>query len=129
MFKFYSYIQLLDKQEKIVCWLAEFIYVSINAHFFFLKKNMVLFLLPARYSDKEVLACFTAQIWFFKCPVLVHKSSHALFFIHYKGMCNIHASFLSLNYCHTSSKCLFKKKFTCIKMVWSVKGTNAKQKY
>ena len=45
---------------------------------------------------------------FLKRPVLVHKSSHTLFFIHYKGMCNIHASFLSLNYCHTSSKCLFK---------------------
>lgn len=68
---------------------------------------MVLFLLPARYSGKEVLACFTAQIWFFKRPVLVHKSRHALFFIHYKGMCNTHASFLPLNCCHTLNKCLF----------------------
>lgn len=52
------------QEKKIVCWLALLIYVSINAHFFKKKqtKNMVLFLLPARYSDKEVLACFTAQI-------------------------------------------------------------------
>lgn len=33
LFNFYSYIQLLDTQEKIVCWLALSIYVSVNAHF------------------------------------------------------------------------------------------------
>lgn len=62
LFNFYSYIQLLDTQEKIVCWLALSIYVSVNAHFLKKKENMVLFLLPVSCSDEEVLACFTARI-------------------------------------------------------------------
>lgn len=91
--------------QEIVCWLVLFIFVSINAHFLYIYKKKQKKKQPKK--KKNPWSCFyylldivNKTCWhasqhrpeFLKCPVLVHKSSHALFFIHYREMCNIHAS-------------------------------------
>lgn len=55
--------QLLDMREKIVCWLALFIYISFNAHFFKKEKRkhkVLFFNYLLEVHNEEVLACFRA---------------------------------------------------------------------
>lgn len=74
--------------EKIVCWLALFIYICFNAHFFFKKQKtknhkVLVFNYLLKMHNKEVLACFEhlAQsffvfVFFWSCYYCINPVMH-----------------------------------------------------